>query len=163
MGVILFLQLNELGFYSGHISLFCLMLSLVARPIKFYWQFPLKHRRTIGIIAFVAGITHCLLANSEAINFKQLVLFKPFWQNWGIALGAVSLSLMIPAAITSFKFWQRKLGKVWWRKLHLLTVPALPLAIFHTVLVGPHYLNNFFNAFVLVLMGTLVLFIRKKC
>ena len=56
----------------------------------------------------------------------------------GVWLGIVALLLMLPAALTSFDWAQKALGNRW-RKLHLLSVPALLLAAGHTILVGSHY------------------------
>ncbi len=52
----------------------------------------------------------------------------------------MALVLMAPAALTSFDRAQRLLG-AGWRRLHLLTVPALLLAVLHTVLIGANYLG----------------------
>ncbi|HEY9643383.1 MAG TPA: ferric reductase-like transmembrane domain-containing protein, partial [Coleofasciculaceae cyanobacterium] len=61
-------------------------------------------------------------------------------QQWAIVLGGGAVVLMAPAAFTSFDWAQRRLGKLW-RSLHLLSIPALILAVLHTMLIGSHYLG----------------------
>jgi len=61
---------------------------------------------------------------------------------WGIKAGILALGLMIPAACTSSDRIQIFLGK-YWRKIHLLAVPALLLTAIHTGLIGSHYLGGF--------------------
>lgn len=48
---------------------------------------------------------------------------------------------MTPAALTSTNRLQTALGRNW-RRLHLLTVPALGLAVIHTLALGSHYLGE---------------------
>ena len=116
------------------------MLALVARPIRCLWDQPLKHRRSIGIFAFAAALTHAIYAFLHALNgnFQTILSITSRYQ-WGIWAGIISLAAITPAAITSFPYLQKKLGKSW-RKIHLLTVPALALAAFHIVMIGPHYM-----------------------
>lgn len=167
--VIVLSQTDGMGHHLAHAGLFFLMLSLVARPIKTRWNWPLKHRRTIGIFAFAAAVAHAFYATFKVLNFdlETMLTLSPI-DKWGIGIGIVSLLAMTPAAITSFQFFQRKLGKKW-RQIHLLTVPSLALAVLHTVMVGPHYMATFnmdtidyLRVFGVVTGGILVLLMRKK-
>lgn len=86
----------------------------------------------------------------------------------GMGLGILSLALMFPAAITSSDLLQRKLGKRW-RKIHLLSVPSLILAVSHTVLLGSHYLGGLEISFesklrvgVVVFLASLILLFRSS-
>ena len=42
--------------------------------------------------------------------------------------------------LSSTNCWQKSLGKSW-RKIHLLSVPALVLATIHGICIGSHYLG----------------------
>ena len=135
--------INGIGHWLGHAGLFLLMLALVARPIKVWWTAPLKDRRAIGIFAFAASLSHAIYATCKVLNFDFAALLKLSWgYKIGMLVGVLSLLTMVPAAITSFNHFQKKLGKTW-RQIHLLTVPGLGLAVWHTVAVGPHYLASF--------------------
>jgi DMSO/TMAO reductase YedYZ heme-binding membrane subunit len=58
-----------------------------------------------------------------------------------MAAGAVGLVLMTPPALTSWESLQQSWGKNW-RRIHLLSVPALLLSVIHSVLIGSHYLGS---------------------
>ena len=171
ISVIFLSQVDGMGHHLAHAGLLFLMLSLIARPIKAYWNWPLKNRRAVGIFAFAAAVAHAFYATFKVLDLdlaKMLALSPQ--SKWGIIIGIVSLLAMTPAAITSFQFFQRKLGKKW-RQIHLLTVPALALAILHTILVGPHYMAtsqfnleaiDYFRIVALTIGGTLVFLMRRK-
>jgi uncharacterized protein len=127
--------------YTGHMALICLMLALIARPVSRLWLFPLRHRRALGIGAFILSIAHTfhMIVHSWNWQFNKVFFMLPQHQR-GIALGAIALMLMLPLALTSFDGAQKQMGKAW-RSLHLLSIPALILAILHTILIGSHYLG----------------------
>jgi DMSO/TMAO reductase YedYZ heme-binding membrane subunit len=169
LGVIVLSQTNGMGHHLAHAGLFFLMLALIARPIRFWWDAPLKHRRAIGIFAFAATLAHAIYATFHVMDCDIGMLLAMSRKNQvGILVGVISLAIMTPAAVTSFQFLQRKLGKRW-RQIHLLTVPALSLAVLHTVLVGPHYMAEFkmeildhIRTYGVVVAGALVLLMRRR-
>ncbi|NET69559.1 MAG: sulfite exporter TauE/SafE family protein [Sphaerospermopsis sp. SIO1G2] len=129
--------------YSGHAAIFCLTLSLIARPISGFWTSPLRYRRALGVGAFVLAIAHSIhkIEHSFQWNIESFLFLKPEFQ-WSISFGIVALVLMTPAALTSFNFMQKSLGKVW-RIIHLFCLPALLFSCCHAVLIGSHYLGAF--------------------
>lgn len=167
--VIVLSQTNGMGHDLGHAGLFLLMLALIARPIRFWWDVPLKHRRAIGIFAFAATLAHAIYATIHVLDSNpEMVLAMSPKNQVGIWAGVMSLAVMTPAAVTSFQFLQRKLGKKW-RQIHLLTVPALALAVLHTVLIGPHYMAEFkmeildhIRTYGVIAVGALVLLMRRR-
>jgi DNA-binding NarL/FixJ family response regulator/DMSO/TMAO reductase YedYZ heme-binding membrane subunit len=162
-------QLPGTGHHLGHAGLFFLMLALIARSIRFWWDTPMKHRRAIGIFAFAATLGHAIYASRHVLNYQISTIFSMSWQHqWGLWAGIISLAAMTPAAATSFKYWQQKLGKKW-RTIHLWSVPALALAVLHTVMLGPHYLANlnfnpidFLRSYGIICAGLLVLAMRRQ-
>lgn len=169
IGIILLAKTDGMGHHLGHAGVFFLMLALIARPIRFLWDLPLKYRRTIGILAFAAALGHAIYATANILhsNWATIFLMSPKLQ-WGMWAGILSLTAMTPAAITSFNHFKKKLGKNW-RKIHLLTIPSLALAIVHTIMVGPHYFGEIhieiidhLRAYVMVVMAILVLLMRRR-
>lgn len=128
--------------YTGHASLFCLMLALIARPISPLWMQPLRYRRALGVGAFILAMTHTLHMMEHSLNWhlEALWFLLPLHQ-WGMLGGLLALVFMLPAAVTSFDRFQKNWGKRW-RQLHLLSVPALILGVFHAICLGSHYLGN---------------------
>jgi hypothetical protein len=79
------------------------------------------------------------------------------------------LILMLPAACTSFDRMAIVLGK-YWRRIHLLNVPALILCTLHTIWLGSHYLGgldwswqNWLAVFLLAGTTICVLLVRLRC
>lgn len=168
-GVIVLAQTDGMGHHLGHAGVLFLMLALIARPIRPWWDGPLKHRRAIGIFAFAATVAHAIYATNHVLGADLgMILAMSSVHQWGMWAGIISLAGMTPAAMTSFQFLQRKLGKRW-RQIHLLTVPALGLAVLHTVLIGPHYMAEFkmeildhLRTYAMILMSVLVLLMRRQ-
>jgi len=128
--------------YTGHGSLLCLMLALIARPISKFWAQPLRYRRSLGVGSFVLALAHTahMIEHTLNWNFNAFFFMLPMHQ-LGMAAGIVALVLMTPAALTSFDRLQKSLGQRW-RQIHLLSVPALILCAIHTVLIGSHYFGG---------------------
>ena len=140
IGVLLLVRTGDtMSDYSGHGALLCLILALVARPISRVWAGLLHYRRGLGVGAFTLSLLHVLHMLSHTWNWKlAAIAFMLPSHRQGIGLGIGATVLMLPAALTSFDQAQRALGPSW-RKLHLLSMPALLLAATHTILVGSHY------------------------
>ena len=153
-------------YFTGHGALLCLILALIARPIRRLWAQPLKYRRALGVGAFVLAIAH--VTNTMQHNFGWNLSSIPFLlQNHQIAFftGLSAFLLLVPAAFTSTDKIRKSLGK-YWRWIHLLSIPALILAVIHTVLVGTHYLGGINETWInqllvaslgLVTLGVLIL------
>ncbi|MEM7726354.1 MAG: sulfite exporter TauE/SafE family protein [Cyanobacteria bacterium P01_A01_bin.45] len=154
--------------YTGHAALILLIMSLIARPISSVWAAPLRYRRALGVGAFILSGAHIIHMVEHSLEWNLgAILFFPQEYQWGVWGGAIAFVLMTPAALTSFDSCQKYLGK-WWRKIHLLSLPALGLSIFHAVVIGSHYLGtlqgswvNKFAAAFLIILGLSVLLIRN--
>lgn len=128
--------------YSGFGAIICLFLALVARPISRLWTFPLQYRRALGVGAFVLSMAHTIhmLEHSWSWNPSALLFMLP-QHRWGIVSGMMAFLLLIPLTATSIDRAQHWLG-IYWRRLHLLAVPALILASLHCLMVGTHFLGR---------------------
>ncbi|WP_083602346.1 sulfite exporter TauE/SafE family protein [Hydrococcus rivularis] len=142
IGILTLLRTDEMVDLTGHAALLLLMLALIARPLSGFWAAPLQYRRAIGVGAYVLAIAHTgrMLDHSFNWNLGAISYLLPI-HRVGMVTGAIALLLITPAACTSFDYWQKMLGKRW-RQIHLLCVPALGLAVIHTLLLGSHYLGE---------------------
>jgi sulfoxide reductase heme-binding subunit YedZ len=52
---------------------------------------------------------------------------------WYIIVGALAFLLLLPLAITSFKYWMKRLGKNW-KRLHKLVYFIAPIVAIHFLL-----------------------------
>ena len=169
LAAIILYQTIGMNFYVAHAGLFFLMLSLIARPISAWWGWLLKHRRVIGVSAFALSAVHAVHMFDHSLNWNlDAIAFMLPQHRFGTSAGIISLFLLLPVAITSFQFFQRKLGNKW-RQIHLLSVPALIFAILHTVLIGSHYMAtfeletiNYVRTWGILMVGLLVLLVRTK-
>ena len=143
IGVITLLRTGDtMVDYTGHAGLILLILALIARPISGLWAGPMRYRRGLGVGAFILSLAHSVHMMEHSLGWKiNNFFFLPSEFQLGMALGAVALVLMIPAALTSFDSLQKSLGKRW-RQIHLLSVPALILSAIHAVIIGSHYLGS---------------------
>lgn len=143
IGVITLLRTGDtMVDYTGHAGLILLMLALIARPVSGLWTAPMHYRRALGVGAFILSLAHTFHMMEHSLSWKfNSFFFLPLEFQFGMAFGAIALVLMIPAALTSFDSLQKSLGK-YWRKIHLLSVPALILSTIHAVIIGSHYLGS---------------------
>ena len=142
IGILTLLRTDAMVDYTGHTALLLLMLALAARPLSSWWAFPLQYRRLIGVGSFVLAVAHTAHMLDHSFNWNpDAIAFMLPQHRLGTIWGIIGLLLMLPAAATSSDRLQERLGKRW-RKIHLLTVPALIFAVGHTVMLGSHYLGD---------------------
>jgi hypothetical protein len=142
IGVLTLFRTDAMVDYTGHGALLLLVLALIARPLAHWWAAPLQYRRAIGVGAFALTLAHTSHMLDHALNWNlEAIAFMLPQHQIGLLSGFLALFLMTPAALTSFDRLQKKLGQMW-RKIHLLCVPALVLAVMHTVTLGSHYLGE---------------------
>ena len=142
IGILTVLRTDAMVDYTGHSALALLVLALIARPISYWWSTPLKYRRTIGVGAYIIAIAHMLRMVDHSLNWNwQTLMFMLPQHRFGLILGIAALLLLTPVALTSTNRWQKSLGKSW-RKIHLLSIPALVLATIHGICIGSHYLGE---------------------
>lgn len=169
IGLLTLFRSSDMVDYTGHAALICLMMALIARPISRIWAAPLRYRRALGVGAFVLSCAHIshFLNHTFNWNLGAIVFLLPT-QQVGIWSGISALGLMMPAAFTSFDKAVSKLGSAW-RKIHLLSIPALILVAIHTGLSGSSYFgeisvefNNRLRVGILIFLVIGVLLIRSR-
>jgi sulfoxide reductase heme-binding subunit YedZ len=108
---------------TGVLTLVFLVLTLLVTPLRkiFGWNWLLKQRRLIGLLAFLYGFLHLLAyivgdRDWQLLSIPGDVSKRPF-----IAIGMASFLLMVPLAVTSTNAMIKKLGGKRWVLLHRLT------------------------------------------
>jgi DMSO/TMAO reductase YedYZ heme-binding membrane subunit len=128
--------------YAGHLSLVCLALALVARPLRQLWPALMRFRRVLGVGACVLASAHTLHMLEHSWNWNPVAIrFMVPQHRWGMVAGAIALALMVPLTLTSTDIAQRRL-RTHWRSLHLLSIPALVLGGTHAIVAGSSYLGS---------------------
>src|SRR5688572_12613565 len=121
--------LNQLGL----LALALLVATLCCTPLKFAlgWTWPMRVRRTFGLLAFLSALLHFVLylGIDQGFDLVQVgadIVKRPF-----IAVGALALLLLLPLAWTSSKRAVSRLSFPVWQRLHRLVYPIALLAALH--------------------------------
>jgi methionine sulfoxide reductase heme-binding subunit len=124
--------LNRLGL----LTFLFLLSSLSCTPLKivFGWKWPLRLRKTLGLMAFWSALLHFLVYAmfDQAMMLGAIIddiLERPF-----ILAGLLGLTAMLPLAFTSTKTALQRMGAKRWRRLHRLAYLAGILGCAHFIL-----------------------------
>jgi sulfoxide reductase heme-binding subunit YedZ len=121
--------LNQLGL----LALVLLVASLSATPLKHTlgWTWPLRARRTLGLLAFFTALLHFLLYLGPDQGFDLAAVLSDIAKRPFIAVGFLALVLLVPLAWTSSKQAVQRLGFPVWQRLHRLVYLIGLLAALH--------------------------------
>ncbi|MEH7827415.1 protein-methionine-sulfoxide reductase heme-binding subunit MsrQ [Gemmobacter denitrificans] len=92
----------------------------------------IRFRRAIGLLAFAYASLHLAVWLALDLQFRWAEIAADLLKRPYIILGMLAFVLLLPLAATSNNTSVRKLGADW-RRLHLLTYPAVLLAALHFV------------------------------
>lgn len=121
--------LNQLGL----LSLVLLVASLCATPLKlmFGLTWPLRVRRTLGLLAFFTALLHFLLYLGPDQGFDLVQVLSDIVKRPFIAVGFAGLVLLLPLAWTSSKEAVQRLTFPVWQRLHRLVYVIAALVALH--------------------------------
>jgi sulfoxide reductase heme-binding subunit YedZ len=121
--------LNQLGL----LALVLLVASLCATPLKLTLglTWPLRVRRTFGLLAFFTALLHFVLYLGPDQGFDLLQVLSDIVKRPFIAVGFLALVLLIPLAWTSSKQAVQRLTFPVWQRLHRLVYLIGLLAALH--------------------------------
>jgi methionine sulfoxide reductase heme-binding subunit len=142
--------LNQLGL----LALVLLVASLSATPLKLTlgWTWPVRVRRTLGLLAFFTALLHFVLYLGPDQGFDLLGVLSDIAKRPFIAVGFLALVLLVPLAWTSSKQAVQRLTFPIWQRLHRLVYVVGALAALHFFLrVKADHTQPLIYAFVIVL------------
>jgi len=121
--------LNQLGL----LALVLLVASLSATPLKLTlgWTWPLRIRRTLGLLAFFTVLLHFLLYLGPDQGFDLAAVLGDISKRPFIAIGFLAFLLLVPLAWTSSKQAVQRLTFPIWQRLHRLVYVIAILAALH--------------------------------
>lgn len=117
--------------YFGSCALVFLWITLTLSPLRTLLGYNYVYlRRQLGLFAFFYGVCHLMsywvfLLEFDVAGVVDDVIERPY-----ITVGMLALLLMLPLAVTSNRWSQKKL-RLNWKKLHRLIYPISILIIIH--------------------------------
>ena len=117
---------------TGKYALIFLVLSLACTPLNTIFGFreAIKVRRALGLYSFGFATSHMLILFGLDYGFDWVLLQLEILDKNYILVGIATFLILLPLAVTSFKWWMKKMGK-YWKLLHKLVYLAGLLVILH--------------------------------
>ncbi len=133
---------RELTLRTGLSTLILLILSLACTPASTYlgWKQVIPLRRTLGLYAFLYVCLHFLIFVWLDYAWELKWIIPAVLEQRYVVVGFAAFLLLIPLAITSNQWSQRKLGKKW-KTLHKTTYLVIILAALHFLWLGKDAFN----------------------
>ncbi len=118
----------------GQGGLILLLLTLSMTPLRRFtaWGGWLAVRRQLGLWCFFYVVLHLCSYLLFILGLRFDRLLADISERPYIIVGALALLGLLPLALTSNRYSQRRLG-VRWRQLHRLVYPILGLALLHVL------------------------------
>jgi sulfoxide reductase heme-binding subunit YedZ len=135
-GRLSFNPIRDITLRTGRYALVLLILSLACTPVYLVSRFRpiLRARRALGLYAFMYAGLHLLTFVGLDFGFNPGFISEEIAQRPFVQVGLLSFLILLALAITSSRYWIRRLGKTW-KRLHRLVYLAALLAVIHFVLV----------------------------
>jgi sulfoxide reductase heme-binding subunit YedZ len=127
--------IQDLEQRTGRAAVTLLVLSLMCTPLNtlFGWKELLKRRRALGLYTFMYATIHVLIFLDLDYGLAWSLIIQNIFEKTYIIFGTLTFLLLIPLAVTSFNYWQRRLKKNW-KRLHKTVYLIAPLAVLHFAL-----------------------------
>lgn len=125
------ISLNKLGL----LALIFLVASLACTPLKilFGWTWPMRIRKTLGLLGFAYASLHVLtyLVVDQGLDLRAIL--ADLYKRRFITSGALAYLALVPLAWTSTAASVRRLGFARWTRLHRLAYLAAILGVVHFI------------------------------
>ena len=117
---------------TGKAALVLLVLSLACTPLNTVFGFKpaLTVRRALGLYAFLYASLHFAIFVGLDYGFNLEYLWEAIFEKPFALVGFATGLILLALAITSFRYWQKRLGQRW-KRLHQLVYLAGLLAVLH--------------------------------
>lgn len=117
---------------TGQAAIVLLLLSLACTPLNILFGFSraVKHRRALGLYAFFYAGLHLFIFTVLDYGLAWGLLWDTILEKRYIFAGLAAFACLLALAVTSFRWWMKRMGKNWSR-LHRLAYLAGGLAVLH--------------------------------
>ena len=120
---------------TGIHALTFLLFSLACTPLASIlgWKELLQRRKALGNYGFMYAAIHLATFIGLDYGFNLSAILRDVGTKWYIIVGLIAFLLLLPLALTSFKYWIKRLGKNW-KRLHKLVYIISPIVVVHFLL-----------------------------
>lgn len=117
---------------TGQIAVVFLLISLACSPIQYMFQWPVMRRlrKIFGLYAAFYAFTHFATFAIWDYGLDLPLIWTEIKEKPFILLGLAALIILLMLTTTSFRYWQKRLGKTW-RILHRSVYAAAILVLVH--------------------------------
>ena len=124
--------IQDLTKQTGKYALVFLFLSLSMTPLKTitHWSWTMTARKWFGVYAFFYAAIHLYIYIGLDYGFAWVYILPEVLQKPYLIVGTLALFILSLMAITSFRWWMDRLGRVW-TYLHRLVYGAGGLVVLH--------------------------------
>lgn len=154
--------IEDITHRTGEWTLYLLLVTLAVTPLRRFtgWNWAIKFRRTVGLLAFSYASLHLLtyavldqglFLQSDVLKFvAEDIAKRPY-----ITVGFAAFCLLLPLAVTSTRGWVRRLGGRRWNGLHRLIYIAGALGVLHYLWLvkGEQWRPVWFALILVILLG----------
>ena len=151
---------------TGVLTLVFLVITLMVTPLRkiYGWNWLLKQRRLLGLLAFFYGVAHLLTYLAYDRDWQLQTVVGDVYKRPFIAIGMFSFALMVPLAVTSTNAMIKRLGGQRWAQLHRLTYYITIGGVLHYYIIVKSDITYplLFAIVVAVLLGYRVVMSLKK-
>jgi sulfoxide reductase heme-binding subunit YedZ len=125
---------KALSLETGEWAIRMLVLSLAITPIRYLFNTAVvwQYRRMIGLYAFFYATLHLLVFLMFLLQWRWADIGTEIVERPFITIGFAAYILMLPLAMTSFNYAQRKLGRNW-KRIHRTVYVIGILGVLHVV------------------------------
>jgi sulfoxide reductase heme-binding subunit YedZ len=119
----------------GRDAILMLMVALAVTPLETLTGFRQLQRlsRPLGLYAFLYVCLHLLMFVGVDYGFDFDLLWQDAQNKTYLLFGLGGFLILLPLAVTSFRWWMKRLGKRW-KRLHRLVYAAGVLVVIHYAL-----------------------------
>lgn len=117
---------------TGQTAIVLLLLTLSITPANTLLRYPglPPLRRTLGLYTFMYAAIHLFIYIGLDYGFDWTQMIRSLLEKPYIIAGMTAFLILFALALTSFKYWMKRMGKGW-KQLHRLIYPAGFIVILH--------------------------------
>lgn len=144
---------------TGRTAIYLLLISLFCTPLlnMLNLNMFISVRKTTGLFAFYYSFAHFIIFSVVDYQLNFSWILPEIKQKHFLKIGLAALIFLVPLAITSIQSIQKKLGLLWWKRIHKLVYLITALIMIHISLASK---GDFIDPIILISFFLIALLLR---